>query len=141
MADLALVTANKVEIVESLEQMTLPTDEAVSPGQVARIAAATGKFTKGNASSAAEAAIYGIATGGVANVAGIPVTAIKKGVLDGYDLSGLDYGDPVYLSVTDGALTDTTPGAYGEDILVGKVVPGTSTTLGTAYDKLLLVDL
>lgn len=138
MADLVLVTANKVEIVESLEQMTLPTDEVVSPGQAARIAAATGKFTKGNGTVAGEAGIYGIATGGVANVAGQPVTAIKKGVLDGYDLSGLDYGDPVYLSDTDGALADA---AGTVSVVVGRVIPGTSTTLGTAYDKLLLVDL
>ena len=141
MADLALVTANKVEIVESLEQMTLPTAEVCNPGQVVRIDATTGRFTKGNASDLTEGAVYGIATGGVANIAGQPVTAIKKGVLDGFDLSGLDYGDPVYLSVTDGALADAAAGAYGEDILVGKVIPGTSTTLGTAYDKLLLVDL
>ena len=140
MANLTLVTANKVEIVESLEQMTLPTAEACNPGQLVRLDTSTGKFTKGNASSASEATVYGIATGGVANVAGQPITAIRHGVIDGFDLSGFDYGDPVYISVTDGALTDTTPGAYGEDVLVGRVIPGTSTTLGTAYDKLLLVD-
>jgi len=139
MANISLVTANKVEIVESFEQMTLPTDEAVNPGQVARINTSTGKFTKGNASSAAEEAIYGVATGGAANVAGQPVTAIRRGVLDGYDLSGLDYWDPVYLSATDGALADA-PDDYG-DTIIGRVIPGTSTTLGTAYDKLLLVDI
>ena len=139
MANLSLVTANKVEIVESFEQMTLPTAEAVNPGQVARLDASTGKFTKGNASSAAEEAIYGIATGAVANTAGTPVTAIRKGVLDGFDLSGLDYWDPVYLSATDGALADA-PDDYG-DTIIGRVIPGTSTTLGTAYDKLLLVDI
>ena len=95
MADLTLVTANKVEIVESFEQMTLPTAETVHPGQAARVDASTGKFTKGNDSSATEEGIYGIATGGVANVAGQPVTVIRHGVLDGFDLSGLDYWDPV----------------------------------------------
>lgn len=139
MADLTLVTANKVEIVESFEQMTLPTAETVHPGQVARLDASTGKFTKGNASSATEEAIYGIATGGVANVAGQPITAIRHGVLDGFDLSGLDYWDPVYLSFTDGALADA-PDDYS-DLVIGRVIPGTSTTLGTAYDKLLLVDI
>lgn len=141
MADLSLVTANKVEIVESFEQVTLPTAETVHPGQAARLETSTGKLTKANATSAAEARVLGIATGAVANVAGQPVTVIKRGVIDGYDLSGLDYDDPVYLSATDGTLTDTAPGAYGEDILVGRVIPGTSTTLGTAYDKLLLVDV
>lgn len=107
MSDLALITANKIEIVESFEQMTLPTAEVVSPGQAARLDTTNGKFTKGNATSVAEAAIYGIATGGVANVAGRPVTAIRKGVLDGYDLSGLDYWAPIWLSTTDGALSDS----------------------------------
>jgi hypothetical protein len=139
MADLTLVTANKVEIVESFEQMTLPTAETVHPGQAARLDASTGKFTKGNTSSATEEAIYGIATGGVANVAGQPVTCIRKGVIDGFDLSGLDYWAPVYLSSTDGALADA-PDDYG-DMIVGRVIPGTSTTLGTAFDKLLLVDI
>lgn len=139
MADLTLVTANKVEIVESFEQMTLPTAETVHPGQAARLDASTGKFTKGNDSSATEEGIYGIATGGVANVAGQPVTAVRHGVLDGYDLSGLDYWDPIYLSSTDGALADA-PGDYS-DVIIGRVIPGTSTTLGTAYDKLLLVDI
>jgi hypothetical protein len=139
MADLALVTANKVEIVESFEQMTLPTGETVHPGQAARVDPSTGKWTKGNTSSAVEEAIYGIATGAVANVAGQPVTVIRHGVLDGFDLSGLDYWDPVYLSATDGALADA-PDDYG-DTVVGRVIPGTATTLGTAYDKLLLVDL
>lgn len=140
MADLALITANKVEVVESFEQMTLPTAETVHPGQVARLDASTGKWTKGNATSATEAACYGIAVGGRANVAGEPITVIRRGVLDGFDLSGLDYGDPVYLSLTDGALTDASPGSYGEDVLVGKVIPSFGTTLGTAADKLLLVD-
>src|SRR5919109_2928308 len=106
MADINLITANKVEIVESIEQMTLPTDEAVNPGQAARVNISTGKVTKGNGTDPAEAAIYGIATGGVANVAGIPVTAIRKGVLDGFDLSGLAYWAPVFLSLTDGRLSD-----------------------------------
>ena len=138
MTVISLVTANKIEVVESIEQMTLPTDEAVNPGQAARLATATGKFTKANGTTAPEGRIYGIATGGVANVAGRPVTAIKKGVIDGFDLSGLAYDAPVYLSDTDGAL-DTAAGTVS--VVVGRVIPGTSTTLGTAFDKLLLVDL
>lgn len=138
MTVIALVTANRVEIVESIEQMTLPTDEAVNPGQAARLATATGKFTKANATTAPEARIYGIATGGLANTSGQPVTAIKKGVIDGYDLSGLNYDAPVYLSDTDGAL-DTAAGTVS--VVVGRVIPATGQTLGTALDKLLLVDL
>lgn len=138
MTVISLVTANKLEVVESIQQITLPTAEVVSPGQAARLDTSNGKLTKANGATAPEARVLGIATGGVANIAGQPVTAIKKGVIDGYDLSGLAYDAPVYLSDTDGAL-DTAAGTVST--VVGRVIPGTSTTLGTAFDKLLLVDL
>jgi hypothetical protein len=138
MTVIALVTALRVEIVESLEQATLPTAEVVNPGQAARFDTATGRFTKANGTTAPEGRVYGIATGGRANVAGQPVTVIKKGVIDGFDLSGLAYDAPVYLSDTDGAL-DTAAGTV--PIVVGRVIPASGQTLGTALDKLLLVDL
>lgn len=136
MADLALVTADRVRVVESLEQMTLPAGEAISAGQAVRLDVSTGLFTKANASSAAEARIYGIAVKTVP--AGMAVTAIKKGVLDGFDLSALAYDKAVQLSNTDGTLADA---AGTVAITMGRVIPGTGTTLGTAPDKLLLVDL
>ena len=138
MADLTLLTANKLEVVESIEQMTLPTAEVCSPGQAVRLDTSTGKWTKSNGSSAGEARIYGLVVGGVANVAGMPVTAIRQGVIDGYDLSGLAYDAPVYLSDTDGALADA---AGTVSVVVGRVIPATSQALGVANDKLLLVDL
>lgn len=138
MANLALVTATKLEVVESRSQMTLPTAEVCSPGQAVRLDTSSGKFTKANGTTAPEARIYGIVVGGKANVANEPVTAIRKGVIDGYDLSGLAYDAPVYLSDTDGALADA---AGTVSVVVGRVIPATSTTLGTAFDKLLLVDL
>ena len=136
MADIALVTANKVEIVESIEQMTLPTDEAVTAGMAVRINTTTGKFTKANGSAAGEARIYGIATKTVAS--GMPLTAVRQGVMDGWDLSGLAYDAVVYLSDTDGRLGDA---AGTVSTVVGRVIPGTSEALGTAFSKLLLVDL
>jgi hypothetical protein len=138
MANLSLVTANKVEIVESIEQLTLPTAETVHPGQAARLDTSNGKLTKSNGTTAPEARLLGIATGGVANVAGLPVTVIRKGVVDGYDLSGLAYDAPVYLSDTDGALADA---AGTVSVVVGRVIPATAVNLGTANDKLLFVDL
>lgn len=138
MANLALVTANKLEIVESIEQMTLPTAETVHPGQAARLDTSSGKYTKANGTTAPEARIYGIATGGKANVANEPVTAIRKGVVDGYDLSALAYDAPVYLSDTDGTLADA---AGTVSVVVGRVIPGFGITLGTAADKLLFIDL
>ncbi|OGR31695.1 MAG: hypothetical protein A2139_07560 [Desulfobacca sp. RBG_16_60_12] len=138
MADLALLTTARLEVVESLEQMTLPTVEVCSPGQAVRLDTTTGKWTKSNGSAAGEARIYGLVVGGVANVAGQPVTAIRRGVIDGYDLSGLAYDAPVYLSDTDGALADA---AGTVSVVVGRVIPNVSPALGTAADKLLLVSL
>jgi len=138
MTDITLVTANKVDVVESIIQMTLPAAEALAPGDAVRLDTSTGKFTKANGTTAAEARIYGIAVGQHAVPAGMPVTAIRKGVLTGHDLSGLAYDKAVLLSDTDGALADT---AGTVSVTVGRVIPGTSSPLGSAYDKLLFVDL
>lgn len=136
MADINLVTANKVNIVESLEQLTLPAAEAITAGMAMRLDTSTGKFTKANASAAGEARVKWIAVKTVS--AGEPVTGIKCGVLDGYDLSGLAYDADVFLSDTDGRVADA---AGTVSTKVGRVIPGAATTLGTAFDKLLLVDL
>lgn len=136
MANLALVTANKVEVVESFVQMTLPAAEAITAGQAVRIDTSSGKFTLANGTTAAEARIYGVATKTVA--AGEPVTAIRKGVFDGYDLSAKAYDLAILLSDTDGTLADT---AGTVSTNVGRVIPASSVTVGTALDKLLFVDL
>lgn len=138
MANLSLVTANKLEVVESIEQFTEVTAEAVNPGQAARLDTSNGKLTKANATVAAEARILGVAVGSKANTAGEPTTIIRKGVVDGFDLSSLAYDAAVYLSNTDGTLADT---AGTVSTVVGRVIPGSATTLGTAKDKLLLIDL
>ena len=136
MTVIALVTANRVRVVESIEQMTLPAAEAFPAGAAVRIDVTTGKFTRANGSTAVEARIYGIATGSAS--AGIAVTAIRQGVMDGWDLSGMAYDAPAYLSDTDGAL-DTAAGSVST--VVGRVIPAFGQTMGTAADKLLLVDL
>ena len=138
MANLSLVTANKLEVVESILQFTLPTTEVVSPGHAARLDTSNGKLTKANGTTAPEARILGVTVGGVANIAGMPQTVIRKGVIDGYDLSGLAYDAPVYLSDTDGALADA---AGTVSVVVGRVIPASAVNLGTALDKLLLVVL
>lgn len=134
--EIALTTANKVEIVESVVQMTLPTDEAVTAGMAVRISTTTGKFTKANGTGAAEARAWGVATRTVAS--GQPVTAVRVGVMDGWDLSSMDYDAPVYLSDTDGRLSTV---AGTTSVVIGRVIPATSTTLGTAYDKILQVEV
>lgn len=136
MAAIALVTANKVSIVESVMQMTLPAAEAITAGAPVRLDTSTGRFTNANGTTAAEARIYGIAARTV--VAGAPVTAIRKGVMDGFALSGLAYDAAVYLSDTDGTLADA---AGTVSLAVGRVIPGASNNIGVGLDKLLLVDL
>jgi hypothetical protein len=134
MADLALVTSGALNITKSMEQYTAPFAEAISLGEAVRIDISTGKLTGSNASSEAEAASIGVATSN-GNTGG--VTVLRKGILDGFDVSAMAYYDPVYLSDTDGKLS-TTPGTV--PIRVGWVIPGFATTLGTSPDKLLYVD-
>jgi hypothetical protein len=140
MALIALATAGRVEVVESIEQMTLPAAEAITAGMGVRVVPAStgaGQFTLGNGTDATEANIYGIATKSAA--AGEPVTALRQGTLDGYTFAaGDEYGDPIYLSDTDGRLGDT---AGTVSLVVGRVAPGTAVTLGTAYDNLLRLTL
>ena len=135
MANIALTTANRVSIVGlPVIQLTLPAAEAIAAGNAVRIDT-TGKFTKANGTTTTENRIYGIAVETVA--AGFPVTAIRKGVMDGFVLAGA-YDSPVYLSDTDGTIADS---AGTVSTIVGRVIPGTATLLGVAYDKILFVDL
>ena len=136
MTAIDLTTANKVEIVESIEQMTLPAAEAITAGMAVRIDTSAGTFTKANGSTAAEGRAYGIATRTVA--ARQAVTAVRKGVMDGWDLSGLAYDADVFLSDTDGRL-DTATGTV--NVKVGKVIPGSGAAIGSGFDKMLAVDL
>lgn len=137
MANIALVTANKVHVVESIHQMTLPAAETIAPGAPVRLDTSTGRFTNANGSSSGEARVWGIAVGQKSIAAGMPCTAIRRGVLDGYNFSQA-YDAAIYLSDTDGTLADS---AGTVSTVVGRVIPATATTLGTAYDKLLSVEL
>lgn len=136
MAAIALVTAGRVRIVESFVQMTLPAGEAIAAGAAVRIDTTTGKFVNANASSAPGARVWGIAVKTVA--AGQTVTALRKGVLDGYNISQA-YDAAVYLN--DGATGIIGDAAGTTNAVIGRVIPATQTTLGTAFDKLLFVDL
>lgn len=135
MADIALVAADTLHVVESIIQATLPAVEAIEAGEAVRIDTA-GKFTGSNGSSSTEAAIYGIAVKSVA--AGETVTAIRKGVLDGFELGGVAYWAPLYLSDTDGTIAGS---AGTVSTIVGKVIPAWANAVAAAADKLLFVDL
>lgn len=135
MANLSLVTSTVLRVVESREQLTGIAAEAISLGNAVRLDTSTGKITKSNGSTAAEGRFYGIALRTAA--AGEAVTVLRRGVIDGFDLSALNYDADVYLSDTDGSIADTPD---TQMVRVGRVIPGFATTLGTAADKLLAID-
>jgi len=137
MALIGLVTASRVEVVESIEQMTLPAAEDIVPGAPLRLDTASGKFTNSNGSTAAEARTYGIAVGSHTIIAGMPVTAVRRGVLDGFAF-GQAYDAPIYVSDTDGRLGDA---AGTVNVVAGRVIPGAGELNGSAFAKLLLVNL
>lgn len=135
MANIALTTAERIEIVESIEQATLPAGEAITAGAPVR-QNTSGQFVNGNGTTTTEANIYGIATRTVA--ANEAVTAVKKGVLDGFDFASQAYGAAIYVSDTDARIGDA---AGTVSVKVGQVIAAWGQPLGTAADKLLEVDL
>lgn len=140
MANLSLTTQatsdNQISVVESFEQIDLPATETVVAGAPVRIDSSAGTLRNGNGTTNDEADIYGLAINGATIRMGI--TALRRGIVDGFDLSALDYWSPIYVSDTDGRIADT-PGTLNKAI--GWVIPATAVPLGTAYDKLLLVDV
>jgi hypothetical protein len=136
MALIALRTAGRVEVVESIQQRTLVAAETIVAGAPVRIDTTTGKFTNANGTTAPEARVWGLATKSV--VAGEALTAIRRGLMDGYNLDSQAFDLAIFLSDTDGTLGDA---AGTVSTVVGRVMPATATTLGTAYDKILSVEL
>jgi hypothetical protein len=131
MADIAVATAGLIDVVESIEQMTLPAGEAIVAGAPVRVNT-SGQFVNGNGTTTTENDVYGIATTSVAS--GMPVTAIAKGVLGGFTFSQA-YWAVIYVSDTDGRLGDA---AGTASKVAGRVIPGTASS---TYDKLLRVTL
>jgi len=143
MADIALMAravANRaIEVVKKPshnDQATYPAAEAIVAGAPIRLDVPSGRWTNANGTTAAEARATHIAVRTVG--AGESLTGVRKCTLDGYELTAMAYDAPVYLSNTDGRLGDT---AGTVSTIVGRVVPGFATTLGTPADKLLDVQL
>jgi hypothetical protein len=134
MALIAVATAGKIDIVESIQQMSLPAEEAIVAGAPVRIGS-SGGFTNSNGTTTTENDLWGIAT--VSAAANEPVTAVRRGILDGFTFSQA-YNAAIYVSDTDGRLGDA---AGTASKVVGRVVPAWSQRLGTAADKLLSVEL
>ena len=136
MALIALAVADKVEIVESLHQHTAPAAEAIVAGATVRLDTSNGKWTNSNGTTAPEARVWGIATRTVA--AGENLTCIRRGKMDGFDLTAQAYDAAIYVSDTDGRLGDA---AGTVSVVVGRVISAWSQRLGTAADKILSIEL
>jgi hypothetical protein len=81
--------------------------------------------------AAATGAVDGIATHNA--VAGEGLTAIREGVLDGYNLDALAYGANAFAGAS--GVVDT-----AGTVVVGRVIPARSHLRGNAPDKLLYVN-
>lgn len=114
MADIAKRAAAEggVRPVQADIQLTLPAAVDFEPGDAAYIDAASGEFAKSGA-------YYGLIAKRAK--AGLGATAIRVGIFDGLDVSGLDYGAPVFTSATAGAVADATATGQSQ---IGFVVPG-----------------
>ena len=141
MASIAVTTAGSVNVVESLEQATLPAAAALLAGNVVYIDA-NGAFDKCDADGAALVAVpYGVATRSVA--AGEPVTAIRRGVMTGWTWSTTPYWTAVLVSDTAGEITVTSSESNGgsADVALGKVIPIWDDLIGGTPEKALLICL
>ncbi len=80
-----------------------------------------GTVTPANGTAAGEANFQGFAVVESQRV-GQAITVIREGIVDiGNALDGLAFGDPIYLSDTDGTLA-TTAGTVS--VIAGRVIPG-----------------
>lgn len=143
MADIALVSADAgVSILggtspDSFSMVGhIPTGVAVDPGAPVIIDPTTGRYALARGTTAPLARVFGLTMRKQA--AGYGLTVVRYGIMDGWDLSALDYDDPVYLSDTLGRLSDT---AGTVPTVIGRVIPATAVLLGSVFDKVLFVEL
>lgn len=118
-----------------VEQLTFKAASAIKAGAAVKLDT-NGKFEEGDATTSTKANVFGIAIRTTA--AGSGCTAVKRGILAGFDLSGLAYGANVYLSDTTGRLADA---AGTVSKVVGRVVPVWGQLPGAAPLKALYVEL
>lgn len=135
-AAIALKALNVVAPPPLYDKPTKVAGSALTAGMVVREDATLGTVIQALADTAPHSAnIKGIAWKTCA--AGDPITVFKRGIFDGFDLSGLNYGASVYLA-DDGTLA-TTAGTVS--IKVGEVEAAHAVNLTDAPDKLLRVTI
>lgn len=107
---MALVTLEYFKVVEQWEgNITVKAGESITDrrGKYCRVDTTTGKAMLGNASSASEVGtLRGVALSDQKHSAD-SVTLLRHGLCDfGNGLDGMDYGEAIYLSDTDGTFAD-----------------------------------
>lgn len=113
------VTAAQVAVLypSRSEIYSLEAAEAITKGQAVYVNS-NGKAALADASAAGTLNLVAIALNSVG--AGQPVSVLKAGFVAGATLTGLAYGDPVYISDTAGGL-DTAAGTVSK--VIGRVAP------------------
>lgn len=104
MADIALTAANIARVFPQADEVfTVTLGETVTKGQIL-YQLSTGLFGVADANAAGKQQARGVALEG--GGAGQAIPMLKRGVVEGFTVSGLDADVPVYLSDTAGALGD-----------------------------------
>jgi hypothetical protein len=136
MADINLVTAGKLNVgTLPVLQHTFIASEAITAGAPVYIVAATGKVANSDGNGSAPInTCFGVATRSAAP--GEAVTVVRVGLVDGYDVSALNFGAKVYVSDSVGRIADA---AGSTSLVVGTVVPANGAPVGTTADKIVLV--
>lgn len=123
MADISKLSGASVHPIfpEQAEIYPVRANETVANGQAGYLAS-TGKYGLADANASGKQQFRGIFIEAAGANQG--TSLLKRGHVGGYDLSGLAYDAPVYLSDTAGALADA---AGTMTVPVGRVVPMSDT--------------
>ena len=132
MADQLSITESLVAVVEMIEGHTYPAAAATDAG-CSLYLNSSGKWAKADHDAGTGVDAVATYTAAVTNA---PLQGMRKGILDiGNALTGVAYGDSLYLSSTAGAIDDA---ITADEEVIGDCVPAWSHTTA---DKLLRVDL
>ncbi len=106
---MALITLEYFKVEENWNEITVKSGETIASraGKYLRVDATTGKAMLGNATTADEVGtLRGIALTSERYV-GDSVSLLRNGLCDfGDGLDGMDFGDPIFVSDTDGTFAD-----------------------------------
>lgn len=132
-----LVGLDGARVVKTERQLTLIAGEDILPGSIVRIEPATGKFVLANAADAANSRAYGVVVGGKVGLAGFPITALRQGLVAGFEVDDAFDAD-IYLSDTPGAIANS---AGTVSTPLGRVVPGGGNSLSAPNAKLIMFEI